>query len=93
MSYLDNFFKSVKNKNEHEVEFLQAVEEFAHSVVPFIEKNPKYKDGNLLNQLVEPERVIVFILAIGTSPSSIHELSGSAPPMLKTISIAELYPT
>ena len=60
MSYLDNFFKSVKNKNEHEVEFLQAVEEFAHSVVPFIEKNPKYKDGNLLNQLVEPERVIVF---------------------------------
>ena len=31
--------------------------------------------------------------AIGTSPASNQEMSGSAPPALKTISTSELYPT
>ena len=32
MSYLNTFLSEVKKKNPHELEFLQAVEEFAHSI-------------------------------------------------------------
>jgi len=57
---LDTLIQDIKNKNTNESEFLQAVEEFLESVVPFIEKNPKYKQANLLSRILEPERVIMF---------------------------------
>ncbi|MGY8928021.1 MAG: Glu/Leu/Phe/Val dehydrogenase dimerization domain-containing protein, partial [Flavobacteriales bacterium] len=51
---------NVKAKNGHETEFLQAVEEVAETVIPFIEKNPKYKAAKVLERITEPERVIMF---------------------------------
>ena len=60
MSNLKDFLKKVTDKNSHELEFLQAVEEFADSVVPFVQSNKKYKGINLLEKIVEPERIIVF---------------------------------
>ncbi len=57
---VDSFMESVKARNGHEPEFLQAVEEVAESVIPFIEKNPKYKEAKVLERMVEPERVIMF---------------------------------
>jgi|TARA_B100000530_G_scaffold316560_1_gene246952 glutamate dehydrogenase (NADP+) len=59
-SILDSLLKEIKNKNIHEPEFLQAVEEFIESVIPFIQNNPKYQNGNLLNRILEPERIIIF---------------------------------
>ena len=44
MSYLNDFLNLARDKNENETEFLQAVEEFAHSVIPFISENKKYKN-------------------------------------------------
>ena len=60
MSYLNDFLSQVKSKNEHQIEFLQAVEEFAHSVIPFVKKNKKYQKTHLLSTLIEPERVVIF---------------------------------
>lgn len=57
---VDAFMESVKGRNGHEPEFLQAVEEVAESVIPFIEANPKYKEAKILERMVEPERVIMF---------------------------------
>lgn len=57
---IDAFMQGVKAKNPHEVEFLQAVQEVAETVIPFIEKNPKYKKANILERMVEPERVFIF---------------------------------
>ncbi|KAB2816344.1 MAG: NADP-specific glutamate dehydrogenase [Bacteroidetes bacterium] len=57
---VDTFMESVKARNGHEPEFLQAVEEVAESVIPFIEENPKYKAAKILERMVEPERVIMF---------------------------------
>ncbi len=57
---VDAFMESVKARNGHEPEFLQAVEEVAESVIPFIEENPKYKSAKVLERMVEPERVIMF---------------------------------
>jgi len=57
---IEDFMKMVMEKNPGEVEFHQAVREVVESVMPFVEKNPKYQEAKILERLVEPERVIVF---------------------------------
>ena len=59
-SSLTSLFSEVTKLNPNEPEFLQAVEEFLTSVVPFIEKHDNYKADHLLQRLIEPERVIIF---------------------------------
>ena len=53
---IDNFMDRVRVKNSQEPEFLQAVQEVAETVIPFIEENPKYKVSKILDRIVEPER-------------------------------------
>ncbi|NNE54435.1 MAG: glutamate dehydrogenase, partial [Flavobacteriales bacterium] len=57
---VDSFMKAVRASNPNEPEFLQAVEEVAETVIPFIEENPKYKKARILERIVEPERVLMF---------------------------------
>ena len=59
-SEIEAFMQVVKNKNGHEAEFIQAVQEVAEAVIPFIAENPKYKKGNILERIIEPERTIIF---------------------------------
>ncbi len=54
------FMNIVKAKNSHETEFLQAVQEVAETVIPYISDKPKYKEANILERLIEPERTIIF---------------------------------
>jgi len=54
------FMDRVAASNPNEPEFLQAVEEVAEAIVPFMEANPRYKDAKVLERIVEPERVIMF---------------------------------
>ncbi|MGT2907037.1 NADP-specific glutamate dehydrogenase [Streptococcus dentiloxodontae] len=58
--YVANVFEKVKAQNAHEPEFLQAVEEVFASLVPVFDKYPKYIEENLLERLVEPERIVSF---------------------------------
>ncbi|MEP1096819.1 MAG: NADP-specific glutamate dehydrogenase [Cyclobacteriaceae bacterium] len=57
---IEAFVKKVTSKNPNEPEFLQAVQEVAENIIPFINDNPKYKQGNLLEMMCEPERVFMF---------------------------------
>jgi len=57
---IDAFMASVKASNGHETEFLQAVEEVAEAIIPFMDENPEYKGKKLLERMVEPERTIIF---------------------------------
>jgi glutamate dehydrogenase (NADP+) len=57
---IESFMDRVRAKNSHEPEFLQAVQEVAETVIPFIEENPKYKTAKILDRIVEPERTIIF---------------------------------
>ena len=59
-SKINAFMDYVKQRNQNEPEFLQAVHEVAETVIPFIEKNPKYQDKKLLERMVEPERTLMF---------------------------------
>ncbi|OYU84966.1 MAG: glutamate dehydrogenase [Flavobacterium sp. BFFFF2] len=54
------FVEAVAKKNPNEPEFLQAVQEVAETVIPFIENNKKYQNKMLLERMVEPERVLMF---------------------------------
>ena len=53
----------VAKSNANEPEFLQAVQEVAETVIPFIAKHPKYSDAKVLERMVEPERTIMFRVA------------------------------
>ena len=57
---IEAFLDLVRERNGQEPEFMQAVEEVAETVIPFIESNPKYKGKMLLERMVEPERTIIF---------------------------------
>jgi glutamate dehydrogenase (NADP+) len=59
-SLIDSFMDQVRAKNPHEAEFLQAVEEVAEVIIPYVEDNPKYKEAKILERMVEPERTIMF---------------------------------
>ncbi len=59
-SRVAEFMNWVTSRNPGEKEFLQAVQEVALTLIPFIEENPKYKQAKILERLVEPERVIEF---------------------------------
>ncbi|UCF49664.1 MAG: NADP-specific glutamate dehydrogenase [Thermoplasmatales archaeon] len=54
------FMEGIIQRNPGEKEFHQAVQEVAESIMPFINKNPKYKKAKILERIAEPERVIMF---------------------------------
>ena len=57
---IDAFMETVRAKNAHEPEFLQAVQEVAETVIPFIQDHPQYEAHSILDRMVEPERTIMF---------------------------------
>lgn len=57
---IKGFLDLVKQRNGHEAEFIQAVEEVAETVIPYIVKNDIYHGKNILLRMVEPERAITF---------------------------------
>jgi glutamate dehydrogenase (NADP+) len=59
-SKIKGFMDLVKERNQHEPEFLQAVEEVAETVIPYIVSHDIYHGKNILLRMVEPERVIMF---------------------------------
>ncbi|PHQ56098.1 MAG: NADP-specific glutamate dehydrogenase [Lutibacter sp.] len=59
-SKIKGFMDLVKQRNPHEPEFLQAVEEVAETVIPYIVNNEIYNGKNVLLRMVEPERVLMF---------------------------------
>ena len=57
---INEFMDMVKSRNNHEPEFLQAVQEVAETVIPYILNHDIYHGKNILLRMVEPERLISF---------------------------------
>ena len=57
---LNSYMEKVISRNPSQPEFHQAVEEVLESIWPFLDKNPHYMHANILDRLVEPERVLMF---------------------------------
>ncbi len=59
-SKINAFMEYAIKRNPNEPEFIQAVQEVAEAIIPFIEENTTYKGKMLLERMIEPERVISF---------------------------------
>ena len=57
---LNNYMDKVISKNPSQPEFHQAVKEVLESIWTFLEDNPHYMHANILDRLIEPERVLMF---------------------------------
>jgi glutamate dehydrogenase (NADP+) len=57
---IKSFLDLVAERNGHEPEFMQAVQEVAETVIPYIAKHEIYNGKNILLRMVEPERVVTF---------------------------------
>ncbi len=57
---IEKFMHGLKRRNPNESEFHQAVQEVAETLIPFINKNKKYKKARILERLTEPDRIIIF---------------------------------
>ncbi|MGD0744949.1 MAG: NADP-specific glutamate dehydrogenase [Verrucomicrobiota bacterium] len=60
MAFIQDTLEIVKRRNAGEPEFLQAVTEVFESIEPAIQRHKKYRDGKILERIVEPERMMVF---------------------------------
>ena len=59
-AYLASVIENVKKKYAHEPEFVQTVEEVFSSIEPVIDAHPEYEKADILNRMVEPERMFTF---------------------------------
>jgi glutamate dehydrogenase (NADP+) len=66
------FLNYVKARDPHQPEFLQAVHEVVDSLWGFIKTNPHYADADILERLVEPERVIQFRVSWVDDHNHVH---------------------
>ena len=55
-----DFLDNVHSKFSNEKEFLQAVEEVIGSIWDTVQQSQDYLDGNILDRIITPERVIIF---------------------------------
>ncbi len=57
---LDTFMDGLRKRNPGEIEFHQAVQEVVTTLIPFVEKNPKYDEAYMLERMTEPDRTVIF---------------------------------
>lgn len=57
---LDSVMEQLESRYAHQPEFLQALEEVLHDVIPFINEHDYYQGHAILERMVEPDRVIAF---------------------------------
>ena len=59
-AYISSVINGVKQKYSHQPEFCQTVEEVLSSLEPVVDRHPEYEKVDLLNRMVEPERMFTF---------------------------------
>ncbi|MBX3746956.1 MAG: NADP-specific glutamate dehydrogenase [Verrucomicrobiae bacterium] len=60
MAIVQEILELVARRNPGEPEFLQAVTEFVESIDPALQRHRKYREGRVLERMVEPERLVSF---------------------------------
>jgi len=69
---INGFMEEVKTRNGHEPEFIQAVQEVAETVIPYIARKNIYSGKNILLRMVEPERLLSFRVSWVDDKGDIH---------------------
>ncbi len=74
--FVDKFMEQLVARNPGEPEFHQAVHEVVESLVPVLERHPKYLEHKILERITEPERVILFRVPWMDDRGEIHVNKG-----------------
>ena len=70
--YVQKLMAEVKSKNPNEPEFHQAVEEIVESLEIVLQRHPEYRSAQILERMVEPERVLMFRVPWMDDQGDIH---------------------
>jgi glutamate dehydrogenase (NADP+) len=57
---VDKIMNNLEKKHPGEVEYLQAVREVLESIEEVYNENPQFESANIIERLIEPDRVIMF---------------------------------
>ncbi|MCP4180632.1 MAG: NADP-specific glutamate dehydrogenase [bacterium] len=60
MYELNKFMAELERKNPAQPEFIQAAKEVIETVIGFVNENPRYMKGKILERITEPDRVFSF---------------------------------
>ncbi|MFA5529489.1 MAG: NADP-specific glutamate dehydrogenase [Thiohalomonadaceae bacterium] len=60
MPYVQETLAALKRTSPAQHEFYQAVEEILLSLRPILDRDPRYREANIIERIVEPERQIMF---------------------------------
>ena len=71
-SYAESVIDLVDNKDRHQLEFRQAVNEVLDTIKPIVDVDSTYQDLGLLERLVEPERTITFRIPWSDDNNKVH---------------------
>ena len=74
--YVQNVYNRLVEKYPWEKEFLQVAGEVLGSLGPFVEREPRYREYQILERLVEPERVIIFRIPWSDDKGVVHVNNG-----------------
>lgn len=74
--YVEEVINNVKKKHADEVEFVQTVEEVLSSISPIVDAHPEYEKADLLNRIVEPERMFTFRVVWTDDNGKVHTNTG-----------------
>ena len=74
--YIQEVLTAVKNRDSHQAEFIQAVDEVFTSLAPILERHPEYKSASILERIVEPERVLMFRVPWMDDSGNVHVQRG-----------------
>lgn len=58
--YIEETYSKLMKKDPDQIEFLQAVKEFLNSIEPVFTAHPEFIEQNILERIIEPERIIQF---------------------------------
>ncbi len=75
-AYVQQVIENVKAKHASEPEFCQTVEEVLSSLSPVMDKHPEYEKVDLLNRIVEPERMFTFRVVWQDDNGNYHTNTG-----------------
>jgi glutamate dehydrogenase (NADP+) len=57
---VDKIMNNLEKKHPGEVEYLQAVKEVLESIEEVYNENPQFESANIIDRIVEPDRVVAF---------------------------------
>src|SRR5512133_2556266 len=58
--YVDKIISNLDKKHPGEAEYLQAVREVLESIEEVYNENPQFESANIIERIIEPDRVIMF---------------------------------